>query len=297
MSTDNNDMCANCGKGEEESVSLKKCSACMSVRYCSADCQKAHRTQHKQECRLRAVELHDEALFKQPPPREDCPICFLLLPSLHTGRRYKSCCGKIICSGCIHAITMTSGNNMCPFCRTPNHISYEELNEREKKRAEVGDTVAIHSLGCYYDEGSFDFPQDREKALEFWHRAAELGYKAAYNNIGVAYSNGVGVERDEKKAKHYYELAAMGGSEFARHNLGAYEANSGNMNRALKHFMIAVRSGDNVSLKTIQQLYSKGYVTKDDFAKALKAYQAYLDEVKSDDRDKAAAFSDDNRYY
>ena len=25
---------------------------------------------------------HDKELFKQPPPAEDCPICFLRLPSL-----------------------------------------------------------------------------------------------------------------------------------------------------------------------------------------------------------------------
>ena len=44
-------------------------------------------------------------------------------------------------------------------------------------------------------------------------------------------------------------------------------------------------------------MYSKGCATKDDYAKALQAYQAYLSEIKSDDRDKAAAFSDDFKYY
>ena len=63
----------------------------MAVKYCSAACQKAHRPQHKKECKKRAAELLDEALFKQPPPDEDCPICFLTLPSLHTGSKYKSC--------------------------------------------------------------------------------------------------------------------------------------------------------------------------------------------------------------
>jgi len=28
----------------------------------------------------RAAELHDEALFKDPPTNEDCPICFLPMP-------------------------------------------------------------------------------------------------------------------------------------------------------------------------------------------------------------------------
>ena len=49
--------------------------------------------------------------------------------------------------------------------------------------------------------------------------------------------------------------------------------------------MIAVGSGHNGSLKTIQKLYAIGYATKDDYAKALRAYQAYLSEIKSDQRD------------
>ena len=84
----NNICCANCGKGEEESIGLKKCGACMSIRYCSAACQQAHRSQHKKECRNRAAELHDEALFKQPPKDDDCPICFLTLPLICTGKRH-----------------------------------------------------------------------------------------------------------------------------------------------------------------------------------------------------------------
>ena len=34
----------------------------------------------------------------------------------------------------------------------------------------------------------------------------------------------------------------MGGDVYARHNLGVDEAKAGNMERALKHHMIAVRS-------------------------------------------------------
>ena len=44
MSTDRNtlSLCANCGKGEEESTSLKKCGACRMVKYCSALPVKKH---------------------------------------------------------------------------------------------------------------------------------------------------------------------------------------------------------------------------------------------------------------
>ena len=74
-----------------------------------------------------------------------------------------------------------------------------------------------------------------------------------------------------------------------RYNLGVYEQRAGNMNKALKHYMIAAGGGHNNSLKVIQELYTNGHATKDDYAKALRAYQAYLVEIKSPQRDKAAA--------
>ena len=46
-----------------------------------------------------------------------------------------------------------------------------------------------------------------------------IGCAEAYHNIGTAYYNGRGVERDERKADHYYEQAAMRGHAAARHIL------------------------------------------------------------------------------
>jgi hypothetical protein len=73
-----NSCCAECGK--EGGVSLKVCKACMQVKYCNAECQHKHWATHKKQCKLRAAELRDEALFKDPPPLEECPICFLPMP-------------------------------------------------------------------------------------------------------------------------------------------------------------------------------------------------------------------------
>ena len=152
-------------------------------------------------------------------------------------------------------------------------------------------------MGCYYREGTRGFPQDMDKALELYHRAGQLGYAEAYCSIGTAYCKGVGVEVDLKKANHYYELGAIGGDVYARSNLGIFERDEGNMDRALKHYMITVRNGLSQSLKCIQDLYSDGHATKDDYTKALQLYQEYLTEIKSDQRDKAAALSEQYRYY
>ena len=164
-------------------------------------------------------------------------------------------------------------------------------------RMEAGYAIAIHNIGCSYRDGTGGYPQDYTKALELWHRASELGLSKAYTNIGLAYMLGNGVRVNEKKAIQYWELAAMGGDASARHNLGIDEAYSGNIDRAIKHYIIAIRSGFVNSLEKIKGLYSNGQATKDDYTKALRLYQAYLGEIKSIQRDEAAAADEIFRYY
>ena len=301
-------ICANCGK-EGDDNDMNTCNKCKQVKYCNAVCKKVHKKKHKKDCEeyqrlaaerrtdeLRgAAELHDIELFKQPPPKEDCPICFQRLPTLNSGRRYMTCCGKVICSGCLHApLYDNQGNQVdnkkCPFCRTPHPASNEELEEeRYKKRVEANDPRAILDIGCLYRDGLRGFQQSYVKALEFYHRAAELGHTEAYRNVGYAYQCGKGVEVDKKKAIYYTELAAMRGDAGARHNLGISEKHSGNYNRALKHYTIAVRSGFAPSLNQIKDMYTNGQATKEDYTKALQLYQTYLGEIKSKQRDEAAA--------
>jgi len=96
----------------------------------------------------------------------------------------------------------------------------------------------------------------------------------------LAYYEGRGVETDKKKANYYFELAAMGGNAIARYNLGINEQEAGNIDRALKHHMIAVRDGYTKSLEQIKLMYSNGDATKGDYTKALQLYQTYLEEIK-----------------
>ena len=306
MSTaDNKDVsiCANCGK--EGSNVNNICNKCKMVKYCNAACKKKHRHKHKKYCEEHvklATELHDKELFKESPSLYgDCPICFLRIPTLSTGRTFMTCCGKAICSGCIYApVYDNQGNKVdkkCPFCRTPSLTTDEEIIDRLKKRIEAGDAYAMHNLGnCYRDETN-GLQQDHTKAIKLWHRAAELGFARACSSIGYAYDNGEGVEFDPKKANHYYELAAMRGDVCARHNLGLNEGRAGNHKRAYKHLMIAIGGGYDNSLDTIKDMYSRGWATKDDYTKALQSYQAYLGEIKSKQRDEAAATREDYRYY
>ena len=287
--------CANCGKGEEESDNLKKCSACLLVKYCSAECQKAHRPQHKKICKRRAAELYDEKLFKEIEP-EDCPLCFLPFSGGHQTEFFQTCCGKTICSGCIYAMKMSESKNnsegrrkkrdLCPYCREPPPTSNEEHIKQIHKLMDKGNGEAYYLLAMKYSLGS-GLPQDYQKCNELCLKAGELGCADGYYNLACSYSNGTGVEVDKEKSKHYLELAAMGGCLVARYNLGCEEGQAGNHRRAFRHYIISAKAGYTRSLEGVKQGFMKGIVTKDEYANTLRAHHERQKEMMSDMRDKA----------
>ena len=286
-----NNTCANCGKGEESSGDLKACTACMMVKYCSRDCQIAHRPQHKKACKKRATELRDEKLFKESPPREECPICMLPLPvyDTHNGMTFHSCCGKRICDGCVHTIEESGAKDLCPFCRTPPARSPQEEVKRTEKLMEKGNAQAFYMLASCYAQGINGMPQDRAKVNELLLKSGELGCADAYYNLGNANRLGRGVEVDKTKSKHYFELAAINGSVKARNNLGGMELEAGSIHRAMKHLIISARAGHKCSLDAVKYGYTKGHVTKEEYANTLREYQKSQDEMKSKARDEALA--------
>ena len=121
-------------------------------------------------------------------------------------------------------------------------------------------------------------------------KAAELGDVKAHYYLSVMYINGHGVEQDAEKEIYHLEEAAIGGHPIARHNLGVEEWNNGRFERARKHLIIAANFGFHDSLKGLMTLYKLGHASKEDYADALRAYQAAVDATKSAERAKGEAF-------
>ena len=249
------------------------------------------------------MDISDEILFQNPPPKKDCQIC--LLPMPHSvgvcgiGISYMQCCGKMLCCGCLLASQnkMKKGamKSLCLYCRVPLTSSAKELLKRYKKRMKLNDSEAFHQVGSEYRDGDMQtlgLPQNYEKAVELWKQAAALGSIMAHCSLGRAYYSGRGVESDVNKAVYHMAVAAIGGHELARYDLGVIEENKGNMNRAMKHYVIAARCGVDKSLKLVGEGYKAGYVTKDEYASTLRAYQHSCDEMKSEQREEAAKVQD-----
>ena len=231
-------------------------------------------------------------LFKQPPAREDCPICFLPLPlQMSQQTKYFSCCGKVICQGCIVSAHVAGVNRVCPFCRAPENISNAEFTRRTEERIKRGDPEAM-VIACLQlcKNGN---EEEKERGNELLRQAANLGLCTAQYRLGCAYVGsgpafGV-VEQDIDKGMFHFEAAAIAGHGGARYNLGVKHINdSSTRGVGVKHLMIGAKSGYKDSMDLIKQGFVEGWVTKNELEETLRANEESLDELKSVQREKAA---------
>ena len=161
----------------------------------------------------------------------------------------------------------------------------EEGIQNLMKRAKANDPVAILKMGVMrYDEG------DYEKAFGYYTKAAALGSIDAHFNLSCLYAEGLGVEKDLKKEIFHLEEAAIGGHPDARFNLGNNEVRNGRLNRAVKHYIIAAKLGDDDALEAVKQGFVRGYASKDEYETALRGHQAAVDATKSEQRDTAEEY-------
>jgi hypothetical protein len=243
----------------------------------------------------------DDELFQIPPPKDDCEICFLPMPFSPRlcgviNQIYHPCCGKVICTGCIKQSIdeMHKGNlkRWCPFCRQPLIPLSPEKGyiKRIKKRMKKNDAEAFYTLGCAYRVGHLGLSTNLNKALELLKRAAELGSIRAHYDLATFMFHGRdGAEKDKKKSIQHYKVAAIGGHEMARHNLGMIEMSEGNINIGIKHFMISASSGYEKALEGVGKGYKAGFISKDQYASTLRAYQQTTNQMKSKEREEARA--------
>jgi TPR repeat protein len=150
------------------------------------------------------------------------------------------------------------------------------------KRVKKNDPVALNEMGKKRRREG-----DYETAFEYSTKAAELGDADAHFRLSIMYYMGEGIDKDEEKEMYHAEQAAIGGHLDARFNIGLEEGRNGRFERARKHFIIAANLGHHDSLKCLRQLYANGDASKEDYADALRAYQAAVKASKSAERDEA----------
>ena len=126
-----------------------------------------------------------------PPPRDDCPICFIRLPPIDEVT-YQSCCGQEICNGCVVSMQRLS----CPYCNTPNLTFDQDQNRIDQDQNEMlleriekyNDPDAMNIVGLDYLEGRNGFSINHPKAVELFRCASELGSANGHGNLGNSFT-------------------------------------------------------------------------------------------------------------
>ena len=77
----------------------------------------------------------------------------------------------------------------------------------------------------------------------------------------------------------------MAGNEWAQYNIGIIEYNSGNTERAVKHWTIAASAGCCHSMHELITFFEIGFVSRESIDSTLKAYNNSCAEMRSEARD------------
>ncbi len=261
---------------------------CASCGYCSVECQKNHRKQHKKACKKRAAEIRDDLLFTQPDESHlgECTICCLPLPLDYTKWTVNTCCCKRICRGCDWANKKREREQgleaRCPYCRDELPKTDEEMNQNYEKRIKATDPVALYLMGQKCNREG-----DYEGAVEYFTKAATLGDVEAHHNLSVMYHKGKGVGKDTKKKIYHLEEAAIGGHPDARFNLGNHERRNGMGDRAMKHYIITAKLGHDRAWEEVEKGFQMGWASKEDFEATLSGHQTAVDATESTQREEA----------
>lgn len=159
---------------------------------------------------------------------------------------------------------------------TSRLIDYRERSFKFiESKAYGGDPKWQFRLGQMYrwaDNRYYYVQQDLTKAAYWWNEAASNNYIQAYNNLGIAYKEGQGVDVDMRKAVEYLRKGAEAGEDWAQMNYGDL-------------FMegVIVKSGSHKEIYTTMDYqfsndYIRSYYTNDD-------RKVYVKEREVDDYD------------
>jgi TPR repeat protein/class 3 adenylate cyclase len=147
---------------------------------------------------------------------------------------------------------------------------------RAAAAARPDDARLMYQLGRVLEkQGAFP------DALSWYRKAADRGYVEAMNNLGIMFTNGRGVARDDTQALGLFRKASDGGSTDAITNLGfMYHYGRGvapNMEEAVRLFRKAADAGSAEGMYWLGQMYETGAGVNKDETEAFKWYRKAAD--------------------
>ena len=153
---------------------------------------------------------------------------------------------------------------------------YNSAVQYYHRAALMGYDIAQNDLGYCYDKG-LGVTQDYFEAVKWYRKAAEQGHARAQYNLGVCYENGYGVTQDYYEAVKWYRKAAEQGHAGAQCNLGyCYENGRGvtkSITEAVRWYKKAAEKGNRQAQYNLGVCYENGYGVTQDYYEAVKWYR------------------------
>ncbi|KAF8932764.1 hypothetical protein BGZ47_011194 [Haplosporangium gracile] len=143
--------------------------------------------------------------------------------------------------------------------------------DRVLDKANQGNAEAQVEVARRYGTGQ-GVPQDFEKALEWYRKAAEQGNINAQCCVGFMYERGQGVPRDEAKAMSWYFKAALQGNPPAQINIGFMYERAQEYSKAIEWYHKAAIQGFSQAQTNLGFLYEHGQGTDRNYLKAIEWY-------------------------
>jgi uncharacterized protein len=98
-----------------------------------------------------------------------------------------------------------------------------------------------------------------QEALACARRLADACHPDGYLMLGWMYQTGVGVGKNDEKAKDYYLLAANQGSALGMFYLGWFYATNSDLERAVDCFTLSSNNGCSAATYQLGRMYLAGY--------------------------------------
>jgi TPR repeat protein len=164
-------------------------------------------------------------------------------------------------------------------------INKQRALEFYHKAVNLGNVVAQHSLSSMYIDGE-GVDKNYGKAFELTKKLAEKGYVSGINKLGYCYYQGIGTDANMEKAFELYQKVADLGSSYGMFNLGyCYENGIGtdiNKKKAFEVYQMAADLGDDFAQYNLALMYEKGNGTKKDMEKAIYWYKKSAEQGDED---------------
>jgi uncharacterized protein len=142
--------------------------------------------------------------------------------------------------------------------------------------AKAGDSTCQDMLGLLYSEGR-GVPRDQATAFHWFQLAAAQGNPTAAYNLAVAYEHGEGVAKNPAEAEKWFTKAAESGLPYAQLQLAVAAVGGGDWKAAVKWLRPAAAQGLPMAQTMLGLAYETGKGARRNEKLAAKWYEAAAD--------------------